>query len=191
MLLKTNGLKTESHPFDWMVSCLENVVHILKTDFVHFLDKTNYKQLGNGTQNTFYFDKTHKLFPDIGMDHQHHNMHSESDYNYIIRCVDRFKKLHRFDEIVFVMVRPLYRGKEDANRDLVIVLFDLLENMFGPKIKMHVFNITSRNNTCYKEDRVKSGLFIYELATAIVQGPCGMQYFDDEGQKKFVELITQ
>tara|TARA_Y200000002_G_C22159886_1_gene446593 strand:- start:201 stop:380 length:180 start_codon:yes stop_codon:yes gene_type:complete len=33
MLLKDNNLKFESHPFDWMVSTLDNINHIISNNF--------------------------------------------------------------------------------------------------------------------------------------------------------------
>ena len=38
MLLKENNLKYESYPFDWMVSCIENVIDIFSDNFTNFLD---------------------------------------------------------------------------------------------------------------------------------------------------------
>ncbi len=35
-------LKTESYPFDWLVSKLDVIQHCIETDFVHFLDAKNY-----------------------------------------------------------------------------------------------------------------------------------------------------
>ena len=32
MLLKENNLKFESHPFDWMISCIENIIHIFENN---------------------------------------------------------------------------------------------------------------------------------------------------------------
>jgi hypothetical protein len=41
-ILKSLGFKTESYPFDWMVSRLPLIENCIATDFVHFLNPNNY-----------------------------------------------------------------------------------------------------------------------------------------------------
>ena len=60
-LLKSHNLKYESHPYDWMVTCLDNVIHNLEDNFTEFLNKNNYIHninINKGVKNVFYFKNT-------------------------------------------------------------------------------------------------------------------------------------
>lgn len=48
-ILKRLGIKTESYPFDWLVSRLPIVEHCIETDFKEFLDPANYEYLHTNT----------------------------------------------------------------------------------------------------------------------------------------------
>ena len=43
-IAKLLGRKTESHPFDWMISRLPIVQHCIETDFQYFMDPDNYAE---------------------------------------------------------------------------------------------------------------------------------------------------
>lgn len=100
-ILKDYNLKIESYPFDWMVSCLDNITHIIENKFELFLDKKNYLTISNlnekkQTMNLYYFNNTNSLFDNsILCDHQHHNLLNSDDYNYLERCVNRFNSLNK------------------------------------------------------------------------------------------------
>lgn len=51
-ILKSLGLKTESYPFDWLVSRLPIIEHCVKTEFKSFLNPDNYR-CGNGATNNY------------------------------------------------------------------------------------------------------------------------------------------
>lgn len=48
-ILKSLGLKTESYPFDWMVSRLPIIEHCIQNDFKEFLDPNNYNCKSSAT----------------------------------------------------------------------------------------------------------------------------------------------
>lgn len=50
-LLQLLGLKTESYPFDWIVSNLAVVRHCIETDFRYFLDASLYQKMDSATVN--------------------------------------------------------------------------------------------------------------------------------------------
>jgi hypothetical protein len=50
-ILKSLGLKTESYPFDWLVSRLPIIEHCIQTDFREFLNTDNYKCINGTTHN--------------------------------------------------------------------------------------------------------------------------------------------
>jgi hypothetical protein len=69
MILKENNLKNNSFPFDWMVSCINNINHCISNNFTEFLNLNNYKYLNSKTKNTYYFENTEKLFKKLNCDH--------------------------------------------------------------------------------------------------------------------------
>ena len=48
-ILKQLGIKTESYPFDWLVSRLPIIEHCVETDFREFLDPSHYEYLHTNT----------------------------------------------------------------------------------------------------------------------------------------------
>lgn len=42
-ILKRLNLKTESYPFDWIISRLPIIIHCIETNFEYFLDRNNYE----------------------------------------------------------------------------------------------------------------------------------------------------
>ena len=53
------NLKTESYPFDWLVSKLDIIKDCIETKFVHFLNVNNYITQNTETLNIIDNAKTH------------------------------------------------------------------------------------------------------------------------------------
>ena len=83
-IIMNNKLKLESYPFDWIYSNPKNVLHMIEDDFKTFLDKSFYisKNLRAG----------HKKYDDNLFNH-HNPKDNEKQYNYFVRCVNRFRFL--------------------------------------------------------------------------------------------------
>jgi hypothetical protein len=120
-ILKFLEIKTESYPFDWMISRLNIIQDCIETEFVYFLERKNYKEKNtvtfhyskHGNQfvcnenivyNTYYQNKynndeliiPHPLsIPNDTYAHylalNHRNILHDNDYEYFKRCVERFK----------------------------------------------------------------------------------------------------
>jgi hypothetical protein len=82
-LLKRNNLKKCSYPFDWIYSNCNIIMHCLKDNFNIFLDKTYYTSINEIKCGHSYYHE--RMF-------NHHNP-LNNDYEYFIRCVNRFKTL--------------------------------------------------------------------------------------------------
>jgi hypothetical protein len=61
MLFKENKLKNESYPFDWMVSCIDDIISIFEDDFNQFKNKNNYEIVNNTTKNIKYYSNIQHL----------------------------------------------------------------------------------------------------------------------------------
>jgi len=117
-ILQNLNLKTESYPFDWIVSNLSTVRHCIETDFVEFLNPGNYARQETITANildarvipicnetpeinTFYdleIKQTHIGIQKKGNTYwkalaiTHHSMSEKGDVEYFKRCVSRFRE---------------------------------------------------------------------------------------------------
>jgi hypothetical protein len=105
-LLQRLELKEESYPFDWILSNHKMVKHCIEDDFRTFLDKSQYtfiptsaytyKVCGHNYYSTIV-DFTNENIP--GAVFMHHDLaQDEKDYEYFVRCVDRFRELIKSDE---------------------------------------------------------------------------------------------
>jgi len=192
MLLKENNLKYESHPFDWMVSCIENIIHVYDNNFYELLNKNNYIIINNCTYNKFYIDNSKKLFNDLITDHQHHNLLTDADYNYLCRSINRIKNLNiNYEKIIFIMIQPLYLKNNIVNKDNILKLYQILLNKYNTNIKLIIFNIVNENNIIFKKEYYNDNLIVIELDTKMVKGNHGMMYFDDNAIKKFLNIIKE
>lgn len=96
-LLKNNNLKKCSYPFDWILSSYDNVIHCIEDDFKIFLDKSYYTSISDHQCGHSYYNKS--------MWWHHHPLNNENDYNYYVRCVNRFKELLQYEaRKLFVMI---------------------------------------------------------------------------------------
>ena len=119
-ILKYLKLKTESYPFDWIVSNLSTIRHCIETDFVDFLEPANYVKQKSFTGNildtrtiVITEETCEKNIIYEALEHSHigirksendkpntywlplaithHSMLAEGDVEYFQRCVARFR----------------------------------------------------------------------------------------------------
>ena len=57
-ILKSLGLKSESYPFDWLVSRLPIIEDCIQTEFKYFVNADNYKCKEGVTNNYMSIDAT-------------------------------------------------------------------------------------------------------------------------------------
>ena len=140
-ILKRNNLKLCSYPFDWIFSNCNNIIHCIEDNFNIFLDKSYYqdihtKRIGNNQCGHKYYDVN--MF-------NHFDPRNEKDYNYYVRCVDRFKNLLQKKE-----------------HKLFIMIFTNIENI--ENIKNHfIKNIINFNNKFSKYTSNYTLLVIFHI----------------------------
>lgn len=90
------GVREWSGPFDWIFSSLPMVAHCIADDFKTFLDRSHYEPVPvdqrphgpavNRVQHRFYLST-------FGVQYvfNHHDVHLDEGYDYIVRCVKRFR----------------------------------------------------------------------------------------------------
>jgi len=93
--LKRNNLKKESYPFDWIHSSADIIIHCLEDNFNTFLNKEYYTfpYLEYKFQYHSFYYPNNNLFM-----FNHHNPLNENDYNYYIRCIERFNNVLKSNE---------------------------------------------------------------------------------------------
>lgn len=87
-ILIRNDLKKESYPFDWMFSNMFIVKDCIENNFIKLLNKKYYIDYSNKPYNNNCGHSIYKnnLFP-------HRDMRINSNYNYLTRCIERFREL--------------------------------------------------------------------------------------------------
>lgn len=94
-LLKRNGYKLCSYPFDWIFSSCENIIHCLEDDFKIFLDKTYYVNISHSQCGHSYYH--------VQMFNHRNPLQNKNDYNYYVRCIGRFKDLLKKKNISYLL----------------------------------------------------------------------------------------
>lgn len=96
MVFKNTKLKKCSYPFDWIFSSLETIGLSIEDDFKTFLDKSYYKDISAyECGHTLYNDKL--KIDNVNMFNHRNPLRFEKDYQYYIRCVERFRNLLNSD----------------------------------------------------------------------------------------------
>ena len=106
------NLKTESYPFDWLVSNLDVIKDCIETKFIHFLNINNYIVRNSETfnmidntknfmdyesveVNVFYETGIHNSTFNYKLGLNHRNLNN--DYEYYQRCINRLYELLEMD----------------------------------------------------------------------------------------------
>lgn len=151
-LIEKLNLKTESYPFDHLVSKLDIIQDCIETNFIHFLDVNNYiyhknvniyntidnqKKYINSDDcyiNTYYdtYDSNKSLF-DYKLAFIHHNI--KDNYDYFKRCIDRlYNVLNSNDKKFYIYIHPIMGINDfDNNKENILNDFDKFSNYITKK----------------------------------------------------------
>ena len=83
-----------SYPFDWIFSNLNMVNDCIENDFVDFLDKKQYIDIGSNS-------KCGHIKYHAGLFNHKNPLKNNEDYFYYERCVNRFRQLIKSQESKF------------------------------------------------------------------------------------------
>ena len=128
--LKSLGLKSESYPFDWVTSKSEIVKSCLEDDFKTFLDRSLY--LPSDVERSCYHGAyvqilTTKPILNERIFFRHRDpLHNDEDYNYYVRCVDRFRKLLASDDKKIFIKTYLHKQPSESYLEDAISLTEFL-----------------------------------------------------------------
>jgi hypothetical protein len=119
-VLKDNGLKRYSLPFDWMFSNPRIVMDCLADDFAALLDRSYYASTSHVRTPS---SADHLLFLQrYRRNHvfAHRDPTRDEDYEYVVRCVERFRSLLRSDDgKIFLMLGHPGHGLPELFSELI------------------------------------------------------------------------
>ena len=149
-ILKNNNLKKCSYPFDWIYSNCNNIIHCLEDDFNIFLDKSYYDSVNNKVCSHSYYGK--KMF-------NHRNpLSNKNDYNYYIRCVNRFRQLLQYEEhTLFIMIFINMNKVEETHKNDVINFnnkFSKYTKNYTLLVIYHIKNKKENHHTITHDDNI-------------------------------------
>lgn len=123
-LLKDLSLKTESYPFDWIVSKLETVEHCILDNFKEYITLSNYELVRTKVinnidnkivtadnefsifKNKYYDCDDNNIFNQFKLANYHQELFNDTDY--YKRCIQRFNNLLQLeDEKCFLYIHPI------------------------------------------------------------------------------------
>jgi hypothetical protein len=97
--LKQNGLKKTSFPFDWVFSDTQIVYHCISDNFETMLNKNNYVDIATKWNNN---QCGHSVYG--GCFFNHRDMRKRENYEYLERCVERFKTLLKKQQNILFLI---------------------------------------------------------------------------------------
>jgi hypothetical protein len=155
--LRTNGLKKQSYPFDWIMSNLQVVKDCIENDFNDYLNKSLY--ISNNDKSCGHNKYCYNMFP-------HHNPLLNMDhYDYFVRCVNRFKTLLSQQNIHKLFIISIINEEHDINsvetRHNFVKFNTFLKNYTSnytlliiinyPNKKTNTFNLIKNSNLIFLE----------------------------------------
>lgn len=171
------GLKTESYPFDWLVSKLDVIQNCIETKFIHFLNVNNY--ITRNTETSYMIDNTKNYICNevaqvniyyetdllniytynykLAMNHR--NLNNDDDYKYYQRCIDRLYNLFETDIQKYYIYFHLIMGINDFqnNKENILNDFDNFNQYIITKTKniFGIYFILIKHNENIKSIKLK------------------------------------
>ena len=149
--IKNMDFKKCSYPFDWIFASPEIVIDCLSDDFKTLLNKKYHiKHLTKQKGKSGHKKYDEKLF-------NHHDVLKKKDYNYFVRCVNRFHELSKKNEsklfiITFTNQYEDILDKEIENINKIYNLLKSYTNNFellvvyhklGNELKLNINNLNN------------------------------------------------
>lgn len=150
-ILKRNGLKICSYPFDWIFSNYGMIKHCIQDDFNTFLSKSQYNSISKTSCEHIFYKQNYGLGP-IPMFRHFNPSSNKRDYSYYKRCVKRFRfVLNSLEPKLFVIMINMNDNQYDMQnatnqKKLESKEFDNFLSTYTTNYKLFViFNVTDQN----------------------------------------------
>lgn len=151
LYMKKFGLKSQSYPFDWIISNMDIVIDILENKFVTFIDNPVVYEEKLPTKKIFY----------------HHSIDKDKDY--FKRCVCRFQNLIDKNCTFYMSIShtggdkitQLNKNHRKYSHDDYLKLYRLLEN-YCKNCKLVIINIYNGTKNLTVE-QIDINIYIYNI----------------------------
>lgn len=211
--IKRLNLKTESYPFDWLISKLDVIQNCIETRFVHFLHSQNYVTTDMETfnlidnvkhhicyetiqVNTYYeSDSTNNQTYQCKLAMNHRNI--LNDYEYYKRCINRLYELLDSDiQKYYVYIHPII-GINDLlqNQENIVTEFDTFsvfisnytKNIFGVYFILVKYTDIENRKSVKIRDTPTYTVFIIYCSDEVIDGG---KPFMGNPYREMVEILT-
>jgi hypothetical protein len=177
-LIKKHGLKLESYPFDWIFINYKNVLHCIEDNFKTFLDKSHYNSISNTKCG-------HNVYHPETFNH-HNPLTNENDYNYYLRCVDRFNTLLKREEHKLFVLGNFNMNQIDENiKSDMIEINNKLSKLTNNLTLLVIFHLPNKNCN-HHEFTYNGNIHFLELHT--VSRSHGI-FFDNESDNLYFDEV--
>ena len=181
-ILKNNNFKKYSYPFDWIYSNCNNIIHCLEDNFNIFLDKSYYIDISLTTCGHSFYNK--RMF-------NHHNpLTNKDNYNYYVRCVERFRQLLKQEEYkLFIMIFINLDDIIEKDKNEIIDF----NNKFLKYTKNYklliIYHIKNKQNNHHIIIRNNNNIDFLELHT--ISRSNGLKFEDDNDNNYLNNIINK
>lgn len=182
-ILKYLGYKKESYPFDWILTNLKIINYSILNNFSEFLDRNNYYKSNNKIslveKNVKYLES---------MFHHRNPVDNESDFQYIIRCVNRFNNLQNNNKFK-LFFHTVYNNS--YNKDELLECDNILNKKFN-NYKLILFNYIKSDEKKYSIIKDKIIIInIYIQYNPSIDYDIDKSIFDFHNNNKVIEEILK
>lgn len=143
-IIKDLNLRSGAFPFDWVFSNPSIIRSCLKDDFTTFLDKTHYIDIQDKWNNN---QCGHYIYGPNFFNHK--DPRHDIDYNYYVRCVERFRNILKAEESKLFMI--IYNNLHNLTQDMKNDILELNDHLSKKttNYKILVININHASNQMY------------------------------------------
>lgn len=187
-LLNMIKVRDRALPFDWLFTTPKATTEILKNDFQNFLDPKYYVDIHDVAPAHGGRQAGHSLYHKNFFNHK--NPREKVDYDYYVRCVDRFREFIKIeDKKLFICSYKNLENKMDDS--LMSDIFELNKVLSEITQNYHLLcHINYPNNKDIKHEITEIGnVTFFELYTK--GDNHGLGYGNDEDNQTFFEIFKQ
>lgn len=187
-LLNMLNVRDRALPFDWVFTTPKFTTEILKNDFQDFLNPKYYVDIHDYVPEHGGRQAGHSLYHKNFFNHK--NPREKVDYDYYVRCVDRFREFIKIeDKKLFICSYKNLENKMDDS--LMSDIFELNKVLSEITQNYHLLcHINYPNNKDIKYEITEMGnITFFELYTK--QDNHGLGYGNDEDNQIFFEKFNQ
>jgi len=192
--LKQSGLKQESGPFDWIFSSVAMVGYSIEDEFRSFLNRDDYVYVADEKRKgaSHGYGSIGSYVKKFGMNvvFNHHDMRIDENYDYFVRCVNRFRAAIAGPRRVVLLLLGGQNAIRPDNFDrLAHIVARKAENCFLFGIRSVPFEAASDDCSAWRVLRSDRASELIELKSYGRMGP--LTFFNIVDQANLARAFEQ